>query len=217
MKTDFQIKQDVADELAWDAAVNDNEIGVEVRDGIVTLTGNLDSYAEKYAAEKAAQRVAGVKGLAVEIDVVLPGSSCRTDADIVRTASHGLEWNALVPKDSVKIMVEDGWITLSGEVDHQYERMAAENALRSLLGVIGISNQIAVKHVARPADIKTHIEAALQRRAHSTVKAIEVAVNGDQITLNGSVASLAEREEAFAAAARTPGVHKVVDKLSIVY
>ena len=108
MKTDTQIKQDVADELAWDAAVNDNEIGVEVRDGVVTLTGNLDSYAEKYAAEKAVQRVAGVKGLAVEIDVVLPGSSRRTDADIARTASHGLEWNALVPKDSVKIMVEDG-------------------------------------------------------------------------------------------------------------
>jgi osmotically-inducible protein OsmY len=217
MKTDSQIKQDVAAELAWDAAVNDNEIGVEVRDGVVTLSGNLDSYAEKYAAEKAAQRVAGVQGLAVEIDVVLPGSSRRTDADIARTAAHGLEWNALVPLNSLKIMAEDGWITLSGDVEHQYQRMAAEKALRSLLGVIGISNQIAVKHLARPVDIKTHIEAALQRRAHSTVKAIEVAVNGDQITLNGTVASLAEREGAFAAAARTPGVHKVVDKLSIVY
>ena len=216
MKSDYQIKKDVSDELAWDAAVNDNEIGVEVRDGVVTLTGNLDSYAEKHAAEKAVQRVDGVKGLAVEIDVVLPGSSKRTDADIARTASHGLEWNALVPKDRIKIMVEDGWVTLSGEVDHQYQRMAAESALRNLLGVIGISNQISVKHIARPADIKTHIEAALQRRAHSTVKAIEVAVNGDQITLNGSVASLAERREAFAAAARTPGVSKVIDKLAVV-
>lgn len=216
MKTDYQIKKDVVDELAWEAAVNDNEIGVEVRDGVVTLSGNLDSYAEKYAAEKAAQRVAGVKGLAVEIDIVLPGSSRRTDADIARTASHGLEWNALVPKDCVKIMAEDGWITLSGEVDHQFQRMAAERSLRSLFGVIGISNQIAVKHVARPVDIKTHIEAALQRRAHSTAKAIEVAVNGDQITLKGSVASLAERREAFAAAARTPGVQQVVDKLCVV-
>ena len=217
MKSDHQIKKDVADELAWDAAVNDDEIGVEVRDGIVTLSGNLDSYAEKYAAEKAVQRVGGIKGLAVEIDVVLPGSSKRTDTDIARTASHGLEWNALVPKGRIKIMVEDGWITLSGEVDHQYQRMAAESALRSLLGVIGISNQIAVKQIARPVDIKTHIEAALQRRAHSTTKSIDVVVNGDQITLNGSVASLAERQEAFAAAARTPGVGRVVDKLAVVF
>ncbi|MFL9879986.1 BON domain-containing protein [Herbaspirillum rhizosphaerae] len=215
MKTDFQIKKDVIDELAWEAAVNDNEIGVEVRDGVVTLAGNLDSYAEKYAAEKAAQRVAGVKGLAVEIDVVLPGSSKRTDADIARTAAHGLEWNALLPKDRVKIMVEDGWITLSGEVDHQYQRVAAESSLRSLLGVVGISNQIAVKNIARPVDIKLHIEAALQRRAHSAVKAIDVVVNGDQITLNGSVSSLAERQAAFAAALRTPGVTKVIDKLSV--
>jgi len=216
VKTDYQIKQDIADELAWEAAVNDNEIGIEVRDGVVTLVGNLHSYAEKYAAEKAVQRVAGVKGLAVEIDVVLPGSSKRTDADIARTAAHGLEWHALVPKDCVKIMVEDGWITLSGEVEHQYQRLAAESALRSLLGVIGISNQIAVKHIARPVDIKVQIEAALQRRAHSTVKAIEVAVNGDQITLNGAVASLAERQEACAAAARTPGAGKVVDKLTVL-
>ena len=148
MKTDTQIKNDVCDELAWESAVNDNEIGVEVRDGIVTLTGNLDSYAEKYAAEKAVQRVSGVKGLAVEIDVVLPGPSKRSDADVARTAAQGLEWNALVPKNRIKIMVEYGWITLTGEVDYQYQRMAAESALRSLLGVVGISNQITVKNLS---------------------------------------------------------------------
>ncbi|AKZ63466.1 OsmY domain-containing protein [Herbaspirillum hiltneri N3] len=217
MKTDHQIKQDVVEELAWESAVDDNVIGVEVCDGVVTLSGNLDSYAEKYAAEKAVQRVSGVRGLAVEIDVVLPGSSKRTDADIARVAAQGLDWNALLPKDKVKVMVEDGWITLSGEVEHQYQRMAAESTLRSLLGVVGISNQIAVKHVARPADIKTHIEAALQRRAHSTAKAIDVVVNGEQITLSGSVASLAERHEAFNAAVKTPGVTKVVDKLSVTF
>ncbi|RBA23631.1 BON domain-containing protein [Herminiimonas fonticola] len=216
MKTDYQLKKDIVDELAWESAINDNAIGVEVRDGIVTLSGNLDSYAEKYLAERAVQRVAGVRGLAVEIDVVLPGPSQRTDADVARTAAQGLEWNALVPKDRVKVMVEYGWITLSGEVDYEYQRMAAESALRSLLGVVGISNHISVKPIARALDIKTDIEAALQRRAHSTVKGIEVAVNGDQITLNGSVASLAERQEAFRAAAKTPGVSKVIDKLSVV-
>lgn len=217
MKTDTQIKNDVCDELAWESAVNDNEIGVEVRDGIVTLTGNLDSYAEKYAAEKAVQRVSGVKGLAVEIDVVLPGPSKRSDADVARTAAQGLEWNALVPKNRVKIMVEYGWITLTGEVDYQYQRMAAESALRSLLGVVGISNQITVKNVARPVDIKAHIEAALQRRAHVLTKGIEVTVNGDQITLTGSVASMRERQEAYSAAAKTPGVSRVIDKLAVVY
>lgn len=217
MKTDSQLKRDVMEELAWEAAVNDNEIGVEVREGIVTLTGNLSSYAEKYAAERAVQRVSGVKALAVEIDVVLPGSSKRTDADIARTATYGLEWNALVPKDRVKVMVEYGWVTLTGEVDYQYQRMAAESALRSLLGVVGISNQIVVKNLLKTADIKTHIEAALQRRAHSIARGIEITVNGDQITLNGSVSSMVDRQEAFNAAAKTPGVAKVIDKLFVSY
>ncbi|WP_034298789.1 BON domain-containing protein [Herbaspirillum sp. RV1423] len=216
MKTDQQLKKDVMEELAWESAVDDTEIGVEVRNGIVTLTGNLNSYAEKYAAEKAVQRVAGVKGVAIEIDVILPGSSQRTDADIARTAIQGLEWNTLVPKDRIKVMVEDGWITLSGDVEYQYQRRAAEDALRSLLGVVGISNQIAVKPAATTHDIKVHIEAALQRRAHEEVRAIEVIVVGDQVTLNGSVSSLEERREALKAAAGTPGVTRVVDKLVVV-
>ena len=216
MKSDQQLKHDVQAELAWEAAVNDTEIGIEVRDGVVTLFGNLDSYAEKYAAERAVQRVAGVKGMAVEIDVMLPGSSQRTDADIAETAAQGLEWNVLVPRDRVKIMVEDGWITLSGNVEHQYQRMAAENTLRSLLGVVGISNQIAVRPAVAPHDVKVHIEAALQRRAHSEVKGIEVIVTGDQIALNGAVASMEERRAALNAAARTPGVTKVIDRLVVV-
>lgn len=216
MKSDYQIKQDVSEELAWDAAVNDTEIGVEVRDGVVTLSGNLQSYAEKYAAEKATLRVSGIKGLAVEINVVLPGSSKRTDSDIARTAAQGLDWNSAVPKDRIKIMVEDGWITLSGTVDYQYQRAAAESSLRTLLGVIGISNQILIRHTIRPTDVKTQIEAALQRRAHSTVKTIDVAVNGEQITLTGSVSSLEERLQACLAASQTPGVTKVIDHIAVV-
>jgi len=217
MKTDFQLKQDVINELAWDVAINDKKIVVEVIDGVITLSGDTDSYAEKYAAEKAVQRIAGVKGLAVELDVVLPWSSNRTDADIASVAASALEWNALVPKDCVKVMVENGWLTLSGIVAHQYQRRAAVSTLRSLLGVIGISNLITVKNIVKPAEIKLHIEAALQRRAHSMVKNIEVAVHGDHITLSGTVGTLAEKREACSAAARTSGVVNVIDRLFVVY
>ncbi|CAL62468.1 putative transport associated protein [Herminiimonas arsenicoxydans] len=215
MKTDRQLKQDVIDELEWESAVDETGIGVEVHNGIVTLSGTLNSYAEKYAAEKAVQRVEGVKGLAVELDVALPDWVQRTDADVARAAAQALEWNALVPKDCIKIKVEDGWITLTGNVDFQYQRIASERALQNLLGVVGISNQIAVTPSVTPRDIKNHIEAALQRRAHTETKGIEVIVNGDQITLNGSVSSLAERRAALNAAMRTRGVAKVVDKLFV--
>lgn len=215
MKTDRQLKQDVIDELEWESAVDETGIGVEVHNGIVTLSGTLNSYAEKYAAEKAVQRVEGVKGLAVELDVALPDWVQRTDADVARAAAQALEWNALVPKDCIKIKVEDGWITLTGNVDFQYQRIASERALQNLLGVVGISNQIVVTPSVTPRDIKNHIEAALQRRAHTETKGIEVIVNGDQITLNGSVSSLAERRAALNAAMRTRGVAKVVDKLFV--
>ncbi len=215
MKTDRQLKQDVIDELEWESAIDETGIGVEVHNGIVTLTGTLNSYAEKYAAEKAVQRVADVKGLAVEIDIALPGWGQRTDADIARTAAQALEWNALVPQDCIKIVVEDGWITLTGNVDYQYQRMAAERALQTLLGVVGISNQIAVTPSVTQRDVKSHIEAALQRRAHMETKGIEVVVNGDQITLSGAVSSFAERRAALSAAAQTRGVARVVDKLFV--
>lgn len=215
MKNDRQIKQDVMDELAWEPSIKENEIGVEVKDGIVTLAGHLSSYAEKHTAERATLRVAGVKGVAVEIDVKLPGSNERTDADIVQAAQFALQWNALVPKDVVKIMVEDGWITLSGELEQGYQRLAAENALRNLMGVKGISNQIAVKPSVTPKDVKGKIEAALQRRAHAETKAITVLVEGNQVTLTGHVRSWSERYAALQAAASTAGVVRVVDKMVI--
>lgn len=215
MKSDQQLKQDVIDELAWDPVVNETEIGVAVRDGIVTLSGHLQSYAEKYAAERVVQRLAGVKGLAVELDVVLPGVYQRTDAEIAAVAQKGLSWNALLPKDRIKVKVEDGWITLSGDVDRAVQKTLAEKTVRNLLGVVGINNNITVKTVLAPKDVKVKIEAALQRRAHKETRDIEVAVNGQDVTLTGHVDSLEDRRSAVWAALSAPGVTHVVDHLKV--
>ncbi len=130
MKNDSQLQYDVIEELGWDAAINATQIGVSVKDGIVTLSGNVDSCAEKWNAEIAAQRVAGVRGIAVDIFVTLPGSDRRNDADIARAAQNVLQWTALLPLEGVKVMVENGWITLSGEVDWDYQRQSASRAVR---------------------------------------------------------------------------------------
>ncbi|MEM4990041.1 BON domain-containing protein [Collimonas sp. H4R21] len=215
MKSDRQLRQDVMDELEWDPSINDTEIGVEVKDGVVTLGGHLGSYAEKYAAEHAALRVAGVKGVAVELDVRLSGTSERTDAEIVCASEFALEWNVLVPPGRVHVMVEDGWVTLSGELERDYQRVAAGKAIRNLMGVTGVSNQITVKPAVLPSDVKVKIEAALQRRAHIETQRLTVVVNGDQVTLAGPVRSWSERYAALQAAAAASGVTRVIDKMVI--
>lgn len=216
MKSDHQLKQDVMEELAWEPAVNETEIGVEVKNGIVTLAGHLGSYAEKYAAERAAQRVSGVKGIAVELDVRLPGISKRSDADIASTAQRALDWNSLIPKDKVHIKVEQGWITLTGDVEWAYQRHAAENTLRNMMGVVGISNQITITPTLLAKNVKASIEAALHRRAQEEAKAISILVNGNQVTLSGTVPSLHERNAAYLAASSAPGVTRVIDNLIVV-
>src|SRR5450755_1909737 len=165
MKTDAQLQQDVIAELNWEPSVNAAQIGVEVKDGIVTLAGHVSSYAEKYAAERAAQRVCGVKALAVEMNVNLPGSSKRNDADIARSAENVLEWMTYLPKDCVKVMVEHGWITLSGELDWEYQRQAVEGGVRHLMGVRGVSDTISIRAAVSSSAVKSDIEAALKRRA----------------------------------------------------
>lgn len=216
MKSDHALRQDVIDELAWEPSVNDTAIGVEVVDGVVTLTGHLGSFAEKKAAERAVQRVAGVRAIAEEIDVKLPISSKRTDADIARTAVTALEWNASIPAGKVHLKVEDGWITLTGEVEHAYQRAAAEQAVRGLMGLIGVSNQITLAPALQPKDVKVRIEAALQRRAHMDTQSINVTVNGDQIVLSGNVHSFGERVAALEAAHDAPGVTRVIDHMHVV-
>lgn len=217
MKTDAQLQQDVMAELKWEPAVHAEQIGVEVKDGIVTLAGHVDSYPAKWNAERAAQRVAGVKALAVEIDVKLNGSDQRNDADVARSCENVLLWTTYLPKDSVKVLVEDGWVTLSGQVQWGFQRATAAAAVRYLAGVKGVSDQITIKPGVTASVVKSDIEAALKRRATSEADGIKVTVNGSKVTLSGTVPTWAERDAAGSAAWSSPGVSNVVDNIAISY
>lgn len=217
MKTDLQLQHDVMAELEWEPAVHAALIGVEVKDGVVTLAGEVGSYAEKSSAESAAQRVSGVKALAVDIQIKLSEFGKRTDADIARSAKNILGWTSSLPADTVKILVEGGWVTLSGDVEWQFQRQAAADGVRYLSGVTGISNQIAIKPSASATAVKSDIEAALARRAKADAKTISVAVDGGDVTLTGTVHSWAERDLATDSAWASAGVRQVVDKMTLVY
>jgi osmotically-inducible protein OsmY len=217
MKTDTQLQSDVMAELKWDPSFNATEIGVEVKNGVVTLSGHVDKYSEKWAAERAAQKVTGVKALAVELDVALPGSSNRSDADIARTAETVLEWTTNWPKDHVKVLVEKGWVTLSGKVDYEYQRQIASSSVRHLMGVTGVSNQVTIKSKLTSSTVKSDIEAALKRRALTDAQEIMVTVNGGKVTLTGVVHSWSERDMVSDSVWNTPGVTDVNDNISVAY
>ena len=217
MKTDAQLQYDVIAELKWDTSVNATKIGVEVSNGIVTLSGHVDNFGDKWSAEKAAQKVCGVKALAVEIDVELPGSSSRNDTDIARTAENVLEWTTNWPNHPIKVMVEDGWITLNGELQYEFQKKMAMTAVRHLMGVKGVSNQITIKHMPTPASIKSDIEAALKRRALTDAQEIMVSVNGGEVTLTGVVQSWSERDMVSDSVWNTTGVTSVNDNISVAY
>lgn len=212
-KSDSQIQKDVLAELADEPSVRATDIGIEVKDGVVTLAGHVDSYGEKWHAEKAAQRVSGVKGIAVEVDVKLPGENKRTDADIARAVKNTLEWNIFVPNDPIKVMVEDGWVTLTGEVPWEYQRRLATSSIRYLIGVTGVSNQIVLKPKPTTTAVKANIEAALKRRALQDANAIKVDVHDHDVTLEGKVHSLAEKDLIHNAVWNSPGVWKVTDHI----
>jgi osmotically-inducible protein OsmY len=217
MKSDSQLQKEVMEELKWEPSVHGESIGVEVTDGVVTLAGHVGSYGEKWNAERAAQRVAGVTAVAVEMDVKLAGSSQRTDADIARTAENVLQWTTFLPNNSIKVLVEKGWLTLSGQVNWEYERQTANDAVRHLMGVTGVSNQIILKPSVSLNAIKVDIEDALKRRAKADAKKISIEVNGTDVTLTGTVHNWSDKELATHAAWSTPGVHNVIDKISIVF
>src|SRR5208337_2108797 len=164
MKSDRELQLDVLEELRWEPGVNATDIGATVKDGVVTLQGTVDSFAEKWAAEKAVKRLPGVKALAVELEVTLPGSSERTDADLARAAENALEWDTSVP-EGIKVTVEKGFLTLEGQVDWAYQKSSAERAVQYLMGVSGVDNEITIKPAVAPTGIKEKIEAALERDA----------------------------------------------------
>jgi osmotically-inducible protein OsmY len=215
MKTDEQLKADVIDELAWDPAINATGVGVMVKDGVVTLSGHLDSFAEKHALEQALQRVEGVRGIALELDVKLSPKHKRSDSEIAQAAATALRLNSLVPEGKVKVKVESGWVTLTGELDWSYQVARAEQCVRTLAGVRGLDNQITIKPRASGKDIRSEITDALTRQAMREARHITVEVEGGVVTLRGKVHSLAEREAAVGAAFSAPGVARVVDKLEI--
>jgi len=215
-KSNTQLQQDVLQELKYEPSVDASEIGVTAKDGIVGLTGNVKNYAEKNAAVHAAERVAGVKAVTDEMKVDLPAFHVRNDEDIARAAINGMQWDVWVPADLVKVKVDDGWITLEGEVHYNYQRTAAESDVRYLTGVKGVSNLITIKKPAvLPSEIKANIDQALRRAAEVDADQIKVSVVKDKVILNGEVSSWAEKDEAERAAWSVPGVWTVEDDLVI--
>lgn len=213
--TDLELKKNVETELNWEPSVNAADIGVAVKDGVVTLTGPVESYWGKTTAERATLRVSGVKGVANDLEIRLPFAPGRTDEDIARAAVNRLDWSVSLPKDRIKVKVSQGWVTLEGTLDWQYQKDIAEGAVENLLGVKGVSNQIQLKPQISKAEVKSAIEAALKRNAMVDANRITVQTEGDTVILRGAVRSWAERQEAQYAAWRAPGVRSVDNRITI--
>ena len=216
MKTDTQLQRDVMEELKWEPSVSEKEIGIAVKNGVVTLTGFVDSYAQKYAAERAASAVAGVKAVAEELQVKLPSVYSRTDTELAHAVVNALKWDIQVPDDKITATVENGWVELRGDVEWQYQKSAAAAALRNLTGMKGVANVIRVKPKRASAyEVSEKIKDSLRRSAELDSDKITVEAKDGTVTLRGSVRSFAERKDAEAAAWRAPGVSVVEDNLTV--
>ena len=216
MKTDQRLQQDVVDELTWEPSVRSKNIGVEVKKGIVTLIGEVNSYTEKLDIETTAQRVAGVKGLAIDIAVKLQGEHQRSDSEIAESVERVLSWSTYLEQDKIDIMVENGVVTISGQVHWDYERRSAMTVLRHLKGVVGIIDHITIKEKIASSTVKADIEAALKRRAINDAHSVKVTVQGSDVVLSGTVHSLSERDLVTSTAWSSKDVWSVIDHIEIV-
>jgi osmotically-inducible protein OsmY len=214
-KGDRQLEKDVIDALVWDPSVDQTGIAVSAKDGVVSLSGAVPSYAMKLAAEQDAEHVSGVRAVVQHVNVQVPDTHLRSDADLAKAVTNALEWHVEVPERKVKLTVENGWVTLEGAVDWRYQRDAAERVVRYLTGVRGVSNEIKVASPVSSADVRQRIEAALKRSAEADARTISVTTSDGSVTLRGKIHSWAERDEALRAAWSAPGVWTVEDQLSL--
>jgi len=216
MKTDMQLQRDVIEELAWQPNVREAEIGVACKNGVVTLSGFVDSYAQKYAAGRAAEHVIGVRAVADDLQVKLPRAFVRSDTDIAHAAVTALKWDVEVPDSRIQVLVDDGWVSLDGAVDWQFQRSATEKAVRYLTGVKGVINRISVQQPKVSAyEVNQRIEQALKRSAAVDADRITVDAKNGKVVLRGTVRSWAEREDAERAAWAAPGVSEVNDEIAV--
>ena len=215
MKTDADLKRDVTAELAWDPSVKATAIGVAVKDGVITLTGHIDTFAEKHATSRAVRRDAGVKAIALELDVKIAPDHKRSDTDIATSAEQALKWNTLVPVEAIRLTVDHGWVTLQGDVEWDYQRLSVEKAIRPLMGVVGISNEIVLRAQPKMVDLARRIEGALMRQAIREAQHVQIAVDGTTVKLSGTVHSWQERDAVQGVAWSAPGVRSVINELRV--
>jgi len=213
-KTDIELKQDIEAELRWDPKVNAAQIGVTVDKGAVSLLGEVDTYPEKWAAEEAVKRIGGVRAVAQDLKVKLQTTHKRSDSEIAKAAQDALEANVFVPT-TVTAKIADGWVTLEGQAAWNYQRDAAEQAVRNLVGVVSVQNEIAIRPQLTAAEVKEKVRAALQRQATSDADSIHVETSGSKVTLSGTAASWRASEDATSAAWSAPGVSEVVDQVRL--